>query len=146
MSIYNVSTVDILTVLYYWYPISGFITGIQFGYMGILHNISFQPSTFNFGLYLGTLLWIYWQCIFHTVLGMILKIIEDENRNLKKVTSYLRRSSLSKGIIRFGRKGKLSPRYIVPFEILDRAGTISYCTVTKFVLVSKVFHILILQK
>ena len=27
-----------------------------------------------------------------------------------------------KGVMRFGKKGKLSPRYIGPFEIVDRIG------------------------
>jgi hypothetical protein len=31
-----------------------------------------------------------------------------------------------RGIIRFGKKGKLSPRYIGPFEILQRAGEVAY--------------------
>ncbi|XP_071718850.1 uncharacterized protein [Rutidosis leptorrhynchoides] len=31
-----------------------------------------------------------------------------------------------KGVRRFGLKGKLSPRYIGPFEILDRVGEVSY--------------------
>ena len=29
-------------------------------------------------------------------------------------------------MIRFGKRGKLAPRYIGPFEILKRVGTISY--------------------
>ncbi|XP_073133837.1 uncharacterized protein [Henckelia pumila] len=31
-----------------------------------------------------------------------------------------------KGVLRFGKKGKLSPRYIGPFEILDKVGTRAY--------------------
>ncbi|GKE82405.1 hypothetical protein Tco_1552405, partial [Tanacetum coccineum] len=32
----------------------------------------------------------------------------------------------ARGIRRFGLKGKLSPRFIGPFEILDRVGEVSY--------------------
>lgn len=31
-----------------------------------------------------------------------------------------------KGMIRFGKKGKLNPRYIGRFEILDRIGRVAY--------------------
>ena len=31
-----------------------------------------------------------------------------------------------RGVFRFGKRGKLAPRYIEPFEILGRVGTISY--------------------
>ncbi|GJS97543.1 reverse transcriptase domain-containing protein [Tanacetum coccineum] len=31
-----------------------------------------------------------------------------------------------KGVVRFGKKGKLAPRYVGPFEILKRIGTVAY--------------------
>ena len=31
-----------------------------------------------------------------------------------------------KGVMRFGKKGKLSPRYVGPFEILERVGFVAY--------------------
>ncbi|GKB58490.1 hypothetical protein Tco_0914676 [Tanacetum coccineum] len=34
--------------------------------------------------------------------------------------------SLWKGVIRFGKWGKLNPRYIRPFKILDKVGTLAY--------------------
>ena len=31
-----------------------------------------------------------------------------------------------KGVMRFGKKGKLSPRYIGPFEVVERIGEVAY--------------------
>ena len=38
---------------------------------------------------------------------------------------YLRISTM-KGVVRFGKKGKLSPRYVGPYEILQSVGKIAY--------------------
>ena len=31
-----------------------------------------------------------------------------------------------RGVVRFGKRGKLSPRFIRPFEILERMGSVAY--------------------
>ena len=31
-----------------------------------------------------------------------------------------------RGVVRFGKRGKLSPRFIGSFEILERIGTVAY--------------------
>lgn len=53
-----------------------------------------------------------------------------------------------KNVIRFGRKGKLAPRFIGPFRILDRAGPLAYKIdlPEKLVRVHNVFHVSHLRK
>ena len=31
-----------------------------------------------------------------------------------------------RGVVKFGKRGKLLPRFIGPFEILERLGTVAY--------------------
>ena len=53
-----------------------------------------------------------------------------------------------KGVIRFGKKGKLSPRYVGPFEIIERVGAIVYCLALSpdMAQIHPVFHISQLRK
>ncbi|XP_042988734.1 uncharacterized protein LOC122316268 [Carya illinoinensis] len=53
-----------------------------------------------------------------------------------------------KGIMRFGKKGKLSPRYIGSFEILDQIGPMAYRLALPLILsgVHNVFHLSMLRK
>nr|GFC40576.1 putative reverse transcriptase domain-containing protein [Tanacetum cinerariifolium] len=55
--------------------------------------------------------------------------------------------SPARGVRRFGIKGKLSPRFIGPFEILDRVGEISYRLALPPQLshVHNVFHVSLLR-
>ncbi|XP_017970420.1 PREDICTED: uncharacterized protein LOC108660673 [Theobroma cacao] len=50
--------------------------------------------------------------------------------------------------MRFGKKGKLSPRYIRPFEILERVGAVAYRLVLPpaFLNIHLVFHVSMLRK
>lgn len=52
------------------------------------------------------------------------------------------------GVRRFSRKGKLSPRYIGPFKILDKIGGVVYRLVLppSLVRVHNVFHVSMLRK
>ena len=51
-------------------------------------------------------------------------------------------------MIRFGKRGKLSPRFIGPFEILERVGTVAYRLALPLNLFSvhEVFHVSMLWK
>ena len=53
-----------------------------------------------------------------------------------------------RGVVRFGKRGKLSPRFIGPFEILERVGTIVYRLVLPPSMsgVYNVFHVSMLRK
>ena len=53
-----------------------------------------------------------------------------------------------RGVVRFGKRGKLSPRFIGPFEILERIGTVAYRLALPPSMsgVHKVFHVSMLQK
>ena len=52
------------------------------------------------------------------------------------------------GVVRFGKRGKLSPRFIRPFEILERVGTVAYRLALQpsMIGVHEVFHVSILRK
>ena len=53
-----------------------------------------------------------------------------------------------RGVVRFDKQGKLSPRYIGPFEILKRVGAVAYWLVLPPSLsgVHKVFHVSTIRK
>ena len=53
-----------------------------------------------------------------------------------------------KGVVRFGKRGKLSPHYIGPFEIVERVGPVVYRLdlPEKLSRVHNVFHISMLRK
>ena len=53
-----------------------------------------------------------------------------------------------RGVVRFSKQGKLSPRFIKPFEILERVGTVAYLLALppNMIGVHEVFHVSMLQR
>ena len=53
-----------------------------------------------------------------------------------------------RGVVRFGKRGNLSPRYVGPFEVLERVGTVAYRLDLPLSLssVHAVFHVSMLRK
>ncbi|KAK8509408.1 hypothetical protein V6N12_018667 [Hibiscus sabdariffa] len=53
-----------------------------------------------------------------------------------------------KKVLRFGKKGKLSPQYIGPFEVLEKVGLVAYrlALPPEFDKIHNVFHVSMLRK
>ena len=53
-----------------------------------------------------------------------------------------------RGVVRFSKRGKLAPRYIRSFEVLERVGTVAYRLALPPSLsgVHEVFHVSMLQR
>ncbi|XP_042983246.1 uncharacterized protein LOC122312652 [Carya illinoinensis] len=53
-----------------------------------------------------------------------------------------------RGVMRFGKKGKLTPRYIGPFKILEKIGAVAYrlALTLEFSVMHDVFHVSMLRK
>ena len=55
---------------------------------------------------------------------------------------------LKRGAVKFGKQGKLSPRFIRPFEVLKRVGAVAYrlALPPSLSCVHEVFHVSMLRK
>ena len=53
-----------------------------------------------------------------------------------------------RGVVRFSKRGKLSLRYIGPFKVLERVGTVAYrlALLPSLLSVHAVFHVSMLRK
>ncbi|XP_048492142.1 uncharacterized protein LOC125493157 [Beta vulgaris subsp. vulgaris] len=75
---------------------------------------------------------------------------DQRRRDLEFVVGekVLLKVSPTKGVMRFGRKGKLSPRYVGPYEVLERIGQVAYSLAlpTELAKVHNVFHVSQLRK
>ena len=71
-----------------------------------------------------------------------------EKRDLEFLNKVYLKISPIKGVVRFGKKGKLSPRYVGPYEILQRVGKVAYelKLPRELTSVHPVFHVSMLRK
>ena len=53
-----------------------------------------------------------------------------------------------KGVLRFGKRGKLSPRYIGPYEVIERVGPVAYrlALPPELSQIHDVFHVSMLRR
>jgi hypothetical protein len=76
--------------------------------------------------------------------------VDMRRRNLKfaKGDKLFLRVAPMKGVTRFGKKGKLNPHYIEPFEIMKRVGLMAYrlALLPEFANLHNVFQVSILRK
>ena len=67
---------------------------------------------------------------------------EEGPCNLKLVTIVYLKVSPMRDVHRFGVRGKLAPRYVGPYKVLERCGPVAYCLQLPDILltVHNVFH------
>ncbi|KAA0033782.1 ty3-gypsy retrotransposon protein [Cucumis melo var. makuwa] len=75
------------------------------------------------------------------------KLVQTTNAAIQKIRARMLTVAHLKGVWRFEKKGKLSPRFVGPFEILERIGLVAYCLALPpaFSAVHDVFHVSMLR-
>ncbi|KAA0043226.1 ty3-gypsy retrotransposon protein [Cucumis melo var. makuwa] len=82
----------------------------------------------------------------HRLMGS--ELVQSTNEAIQKIRSLFLKVAPMKGVLRFERRGKLSPRFVGPFEILERIGPVAYhlALPPSLSAVHDVFHVSMLRK
>ncbi|XP_022863071.1 uncharacterized protein LOC111383219 [Olea europaea var. sylvestris] len=74
--------------------------------------------------------------------------IEEEKISSSKLVTIFLKVAPIKGVLRFGKKGKLRPRFIGSFDVLERIGDVAYrlALPPELSAIHNVFHVSMLRK
>ncbi|GKA84848.1 putative reverse transcriptase domain-containing protein [Tanacetum coccineum] len=64
---------------------------------------------------------IMWVEVGEGLLYRTLSIVQETTEKISQI-----KDRLKKGVVRFGKKGKLEPRFVGPFEIIEKVGHVAY--------------------
>ncbi|GJZ64091.1 putative reverse transcriptase domain-containing protein [Tanacetum coccineum] len=54
------------------------------------------------------------------------EIVQETTEKIIQIKQRIQAVSPWKGVVRFGKRGKLNPRYVRPFKVLEKVGAIAY--------------------
>ncbi|XP_024195911.1 uncharacterized protein LOC112199083 [Rosa chinensis] len=74
--------------------------------------------------------------------------VQEATKKISIIRDRIRKVSPMKGMVRFSKNGKLSPRFVRPFEILEKVGDLAYRLASPPIIssVHNVFHVSMMKK